>query len=141
MSRLCSSSVRPHTQVKFENQLLKNWTIFIHSFMFSSYELEILLNHDPNGPAYQVFKKIKKKPGCKKKAYLVAKSLYRFQKKKKRRLPPWSRIFFETKFSSNLFFQHGERMHLNRLKLAIKYRQKKVVICNVITSTHILITS
>ena len=23
-------------------------------------------------------------------------------------------------------FQHGERMHLNRLKLAIKYRQKKV---------------
>ena len=40
----------------------------------SSYELEILLNHDPNGPVYQ----------------------------------------------------HGERMHLNRLKLAIKYRQKKV---------------
>ena len=23
-------------------------------------------------------------------------------------------------------YQHGERMHLNRLKLAIKYRQKKV---------------
>lgn len=40
----------------------------------SSYELEVLLNHDPSGPAYQ----------------------------------------------------HGERMHLNRLKLAIKYRQKKV---------------
>ena len=40
----------------------------------SSYELEVLLNHDPTGPAYQ----------------------------------------------------HGERMHLNRLKLAIKYRQKKV---------------
>ena len=40
----------------------------------SSCELEILLNHDPAGPAYQ----------------------------------------------------HGERMHLNRLKLAIKYRQKKV---------------
>ena len=41
----------------------------------SSSELEILLNHDPAGPAYQ----------------------------------------------------HGERMHLNRLKLAIKYRQKKFV--------------
>jgi len=41
----------------------------------SSCELEILLNHDPAGPAYQ----------------------------------------------------HGERMHLNRLKLAIKYRQKKFV--------------
>ncbi|CAB4062119.1 TRPC4 [Lepeophtheirus salmonis] len=41
----------------------------------SSYELEILLNHDPTGPVYQ----------------------------------------------------HGERMHLNRLKLAIKYRQKKFV--------------
>ena len=40
----------------------------------SSGELEILLNHDPLGPAYQ----------------------------------------------------HGERMTLNRLKLAIKYRQKKV---------------
>eukprot|EP00095_Tigriopus_kingsejongensis_P000849 maker-scaffold1971_size23625-snap-gene-0.2 protein:Tk00849 transcript:maker-scaffold1971_size23625-snap-gene-0.2-mRNA-1 annotation:"transient receptor potential-gamma protein isoform x7" len=41
----------------------------------SSYELEILLNHDPTGPLYQ----------------------------------------------------HGERMHLNRLKLAIKFRQKKFV--------------
>ena len=40
----------------------------------SSGELEILLNHDPAGPAYQ----------------------------------------------------HGERMTLQRLKLAIKYRQKKV---------------
>ncbi|GJQ65204.1 trp-2 [Trypoxylus dichotomus] len=40
----------------------------------SSYELEVLLNHDPTGPA----------------------------------------------------FEHGERMHLNRLKLAIKLRQKKV---------------
>lgn len=40
----------------------------------SSYELEVLLNHDPTGPA----------------------------------------------------FEHGERMHLNRLKLAIKFRQKKV---------------
>ncbi|XP_046817273.1 transient receptor potential-gamma protein isoform X2 [Vespa crabro] len=39
----------------------------------SSYELEVLLNHDPKGPA----------------------------------------------------FEHGERMHLNRLKLAIKLRQKK----------------
>ncbi|XP_015173876.1 PREDICTED: transient receptor potential-gamma protein isoform X4 [Polistes dominula] len=41
----------------------------------SSYELEVLLNHDPKGPA----------------------------------------------------FEHGERMHLNRLKLAIKLRQKKFV--------------
>ncbi|XP_046395034.1 transient receptor potential-gamma protein-like [Ischnura elegans] len=41
----------------------------------SSYELEVLLNHDPTGPA----------------------------------------------------FEHGERMHLNRLKLAIKLRQKKFV--------------
>nr|XP_033334164.1 transient receptor potential-gamma protein isoform X5 [Megalopta genalis] len=41
----------------------------------SSKELEILLNHDPTGPA----------------------------------------------------FEHGERMHLNRLKLAIKFRQKKFV--------------
>ena len=40
----------------------------------SSYELEVLLNHDPTGPAYS----------------------------------------------------HGEKMTLNRLKLAIKYRQKKV---------------
>lgn len=40
----------------------------------SSHELEVLLNHDPTGPA----------------------------------------------------FEHGERMHLNRLKLAIKLRQKKV---------------
>ncbi|KYB28200.1 Transient receptor potential-gamma protein-like Protein [Tribolium castaneum] len=40
----------------------------------SSYELEVLLNHDPTGPA----------------------------------------------------FEHGDRMHLNRLKLAIKLRQKKV---------------
>ncbi|KAF0299358.1 Transient receptor potential-gamma protein [Amphibalanus amphitrite] len=40
----------------------------------SSYELEVLLNHDPTGPA----------------------------------------------------FEHGERMHLSRLKLAIKYKQKKV---------------
>lgn len=40
----------------------------------SSYELEVLLNHDPMGPA----------------------------------------------------FEHGDRMHLNRLKLAIKLRQKKV---------------
>ncbi|XP_011503566.1 PREDICTED: transient receptor potential-gamma protein isoform X2 [Ceratosolen solmsi marchali] len=41
----------------------------------SSYELEVLLNHDPSGPA----------------------------------------------------FEHGERMHLNRLKLAVKLRQKKFV--------------
>ncbi|XP_065337799.1 transient receptor potential-gamma protein-like isoform X3 [Cloeon dipterum] len=41
----------------------------------SSYELEVLLNHDPTGPA----------------------------------------------------FEHGERMHLNRLKLAVKLRQKKFV--------------
>ncbi|XP_014485094.1 PREDICTED: transient receptor potential-gamma protein [Dinoponera quadriceps] len=41
----------------------------------TSYELEVLLNHDPTGPA----------------------------------------------------FEHGERMHLNRLKLAIKLRQKKFV--------------
>ncbi|XP_037087479.1 LOW QUALITY PROTEIN: transient receptor potential-gamma protein-like [Pollicipes pollicipes] len=41
----------------------------------SSYELEVLLNHDPSGPA----------------------------------------------------FEHGERMHLSRLKLAIKYKQKKFV--------------
>ncbi|XP_063903839.1 transient receptor potential-gamma protein isoform X2 [Zophobas morio] len=41
----------------------------------SSYELEVLLNHDPTGPA----------------------------------------------------FEHGDRMHLNRLKLAIKLRQKKFV--------------
>ncbi|KAK2584628.1 hypothetical protein KPH14_006977 [Odynerus spinipes] len=41
----------------------------------SSYELEVLLNHDPKGPA----------------------------------------------------FEHGERMHLNRLKLAIKLRQKKAM--------------
>lgn len=41
----------------------------------SSYELEIMLNHDPKGPA----------------------------------------------------FEHGDRMSLNRLKLAIKYRQKKVL--------------
>ncbi|CAK9804686.1 Transient receptor potential-gamma protein [Anthophora quadrimaculata] len=41
----------------------------------TSYELEVLLNHDPTGPA----------------------------------------------------FEHGERMHLNRLKLAIKFRQKKFV--------------
>lgn len=41
----------------------------------SSYELEVLLNHDPTGPA----------------------------------------------------FEHGDRMHLNRLKLAIKLRQKKVI--------------
>ncbi|XP_074026090.1 transient receptor potential cation channel gamma isoform X2 [Leptinotarsa decemlineata] len=41
----------------------------------SSYELEVLLNHDPSGPA----------------------------------------------------FEHGDRMHLNRLKLAIKLRQKKFV--------------
>lgn len=40
----------------------------------SSTELEVLLNHDPTGPA----------------------------------------------------FEHGDRMHLNRLKLAIKLRQKKV---------------
>lgn len=40
----------------------------------SSYELEVMLNHDPKGPA----------------------------------------------------FEHGDRMSLNRLKLAIKYRQKKV---------------
>nr|XP_023022670.1 transient receptor potential-gamma protein-like [Leptinotarsa decemlineata] len=40
----------------------------------SSYELEVLLNHDPSGPA----------------------------------------------------FEHGDRMHLNRLKLAIKLRQKKI---------------
>lgn len=40
----------------------------------SSHELEVLLNHDPTGPA----------------------------------------------------FEHGERMHLNRLKLAVKLRQKKV---------------
>lgn len=40
----------------------------------SSNELEVLLNHDPTGPA----------------------------------------------------FEHGERMHLNRLKLAVKLRQKKV---------------
>ena len=39
----------------------------------SSYELEVMLNHDPKGPA----------------------------------------------------FEHGDRMSLNRLKLAIKYRQKK----------------
>lgn len=42
----------------------------------SSYELEVLLNHDPTGPA----------------------------------------------------FEHGERMHLNRLKLAIKLRQKRVTL-------------
>lgn len=42
----------------------------------SSYELEVMLNHDPKGPA----------------------------------------------------FEHGDRMSLNRLKLAIKYRQKKVKI-------------
>ncbi|CAH0560164.1 unnamed protein product [Brassicogethes aeneus] len=41
----------------------------------SSYELEVLLNHDPTGPA----------------------------------------------------FEHGDRMHLNRLKLAIKLRQKKTL--------------
>ncbi len=41
----------------------------------SSYELEVMLNHDPKGPA----------------------------------------------------FEHGDRMSLNRLKLAIKYRQKKVL--------------
>ncbi|KAF7988358.1 hypothetical protein HCN44_000931 [Aphidius gifuensis] len=41
----------------------------------SSYELEVLLNHDPTGPA----------------------------------------------------FEHGDRMHLNRLKLAVKLRQKKFV--------------
>ncbi|GAB6020472.1 hypothetical protein CHUAL_003162 [Chamberlinius hualienensis] len=41
----------------------------------TSYELEVMLNHDPTGPA----------------------------------------------------FEHGERMHLNRLKLAIKYKQKKFV--------------
>merc|ERR550532_3334328 len=41
----------------------------------SSYELEVLLNYDPDGPAYQ----------------------------------------------------HGERMHLKRLKLAIKYKQKRFV--------------
>lgn len=40
----------------------------------SSHELEVLLNHDPTGPA----------------------------------------------------FEHGERMHLNRLKLAVKLRQKRV---------------
>uniref|UniRef100_A0A182T089 Transient receptor ion channel domain-containing protein n=1 Tax=Anopheles maculatus TaxID=74869 RepID=A0A182T089_9DIPT len=40
----------------------------------SSHELEVLLNHDPTGPA----------------------------------------------------FEHGDRMHLNRLKLAVKLRQKKV---------------
>ena len=28
--------------------------------------------------------------------------------------------------STGPVYQHGERMHLNRLKLAIKYRQKKV---------------
>ena len=43
----------------------------------SSYELEVMLNHDPNGPPYQ----------------------------------------------------HGDRMNLNRLKLAIKYRQKDVRSC------------
>ncbi|EDS34606.1 TRPgamma cation channel [Culex quinquefasciatus] len=41
----------------------------------SSHELEVLLNHDPTGPA----------------------------------------------------FEHGDRMHLNRLKLAVKLRQKKVI--------------
>jgi hypothetical protein len=51
----------------------------------SSYELEVLLNHDPTGPA----------------------------------------------------FEHGERMHLNRLKLAIKLRQKKVsYICPLQEPTH-----
>ena len=30
--------------------------------------------------------------------------------------------------STGPVYQHGERMHLNRLKLAIKYRQKKVAI-------------
>ena len=34
-------------------------------------------------------------------------------------------------------YQHGDRMHLNRLKLAIKYRQKKVgiIICNYVVDT------
>ncbi len=31
-------------------------------------------------------------------------------------------------FECSFFLQHGERMHLNRLKLAIKYRQKKVTL-------------
>ena len=78
--------------------------------MFSSYELEILLNHDPNGPAYQVepvraFKNMSFHP---KNAYLSSENLL---------------LFYLI-----LSFQHGERMHLNRLKLAIKYRQKKVTI-------------
>lgn len=48
----------------------------------SSYELEVLLNHDPTGPA----------------------------------------------------FEHGDRMHLNRLKLAVKLRQKKVKSINLMFS-------
>lgn len=51
----------------------------------SSYELEVLLNHDPTGPA----------------------------------------------------FEHGERMHLNRLKLAVKLRQKKVGM-NYIYTTYVI---
>ena len=37
-------------------------------------------------------------------------------------------------------FQHGERMHLNRLKLAIKYRQKKVTSTPLVTSTSLFIS-
>jgi hypothetical protein len=54
----------------------------------SSYELEVLLNHDPTGPA----------------------------------------------------FEHGDRMHLNRLKLAIKLRQKKEFwSTSVISNTHVFL--
>lgn len=51
----------------------------------SSHELEVLLNHDPTGPA----------------------------------------------------FEHGERMHLNRLKLAVKLRQKKVSIFRLIFNDNL----
>ncbi|CAG7729284.1 unnamed protein product [Allacma fusca] len=61
-----------------ENELRKQCQDFATALLDhtrGSYELEVLLNHDPTGPA----------------------------------------------------FEHGERMHLNRLKLAIKFRQKKFV--------------
>ena len=77
------------TQLKlyfFQKELRKQCQDFATALLDhtrSSYELEIMLNHDPKGPA----------------------------------------------------FEHGDRMSLNRLKLAIKYRQKKV---NLLTNHPIL---
>lgn len=72
----CRIEIRAPTQNEYQElrRQCQDFATALLDHTRSSHELEVLLNHDPTGPA----------------------------------------------------FEHGERMHLNRLKLAVKLRQKKV---------------